>query len=66
MLNLHTGVSPRYRGADCEFWPWHEQELNFLGATVHSCTSDLDGGAIFGIATAKLEANDGLGAVFGR
>ena len=65
-LNLHTGVSPRYRGADCEFWPLHEQELNFLGATVHTCTSDLDGGEIFGTVTAQLEAEDELGAVFGR
>lgn len=65
-LNLHTGISPRYRGADCEFWPLHEQKLDFVGATVHACTADLDGGAIFGITRAKLEAEDGLGAVFGR
>jgi methionyl-tRNA formyltransferase len=65
-LNLHTGVSPRYRGADCEFWPLHERELNFLGATVHTCTSDLDGGPILETASAKLEAEDGIGAVFGR
>ena len=65
-LNLHTGVSPHYRGADCEFWALHEQELNFLGATVHACTANLDGGSIFAIATVQLEANDGLGAVFGR
>lgn len=65
-LNLHTGISPRYRGADCEFWPLHEQELDFIGATVHACTATLDGGAIFGTARAKLEAEDGIGAVFGR
>lgn len=65
-LNLHTGISPRYRGADCEFWPLHQKEPGFIGATVHTCTSDLDGGAIFGTASAKLEADDGLGAVFGR
>ena len=65
-LNLHTGISPRYRGADCEFWPLHEREPNFVGATVHICTSDLDGGAVFGTATARLGAEDGIGAVFGR
>jgi methionyl-tRNA formyltransferase len=65
-LNLHTGLSPRYRGADCEFWPLYEQEPGFLGATVHTCTSDVDGGAIFGTAAAKLEPGDHLGAVFGR
>ena len=65
-LNLHTGISPRYRGADCEFWPLHEREPHWVGATVHTCTSNLDGGAIFGTATASLTADDGLGAVFGR
>jgi methionyl-tRNA formyltransferase len=65
-LNLHTGLSPRYRGADCDFWPLHEREPGFLGATVHACTSDVDGGAIFGTAAARLEPDDRLGAVFGR
>ena len=37
VLNLHTGMSPRYRGADCDFWPLHERELNWIGATVHTC-----------------------------
>ena len=65
-LNLHTGISPRYRGADCEFWPLHQRELKCLGATVHTCTAELDGGAIFGTVEAKLEADDRVGAVFGR
>jgi methionyl-tRNA formyltransferase len=65
-LNLHTGMSPRYRGADCEFWPVHEGELNWIGATVHRCTSDVDGGAIYRTEAAVLEPDDGLGAVFGR
>ena len=65
-LNLHTGMSPRYRGADCEFWPVHEGELNWIGATVHRCTSDVDGGAIYRTEAAMLEPDDGLGAVFGR
>ena len=65
-LNLHTGISPRYRGADCEFWPLHQGELNYIGATVHACTSDVDGGLIYSIAPATMQAQDGLGAVFGR
>ena len=65
-LNLHTGISPRYRGADCDFWALYNRELNFIGATVHECTANLDGGAIFGTATASLDPGDSLGAVFGR
>jgi methionyl-tRNA formyltransferase len=65
-LNLHTGISPRYRGADCEFWPLHERELHWIGATVHCCTADVDGGAILGTASAELQPQDRLGGIFGR
>ena len=65
-LNLHTGMSPRYRGADCDFWPLHERELNWIGATVHTCTSDVDGGSIYRTESAILEPEDEIGAVFGR
>lgn len=65
-LNLHTGLSPRYRGADCAFWPLFHQEPQFLGATVHVCTSAVDGGAIYATARATLQSNDRVGAVFAR
>lgn len=65
-LNLHTGISPRYRGADCTFWPLYNGEPQWLGATVHECTADVDGGAVYGTARARLEASDGVAEVFGR
>jgi methionyl-tRNA formyltransferase len=65
-LNLHTGMSPRYRGADCDFWPLYNRELNWIGATVHTCTSDVDGGSIYRTESAILEPEDEIGAVFGR
>ena len=65
-LNLHTGISPYYRGADCAFWPLHEAEPHMLGATVHECTSRIDGGDIFGIERAAVGPEDGVGAVFAR
>ncbi len=65
-LNLHTGISPRYRGADCSFWPLHRQEPEWLGATVHECTAKVDGGAIYAVARPHLAANDGVGEVFAR
>lgn len=65
-LNLHTGLSPRYRGAACAFWPLFHQEPQFLGATVHVCTSDVDGGAIYATGRPRMEADDGVGAVFAR
>jgi methionyl-tRNA formyltransferase len=65
-LNLHTGISPYYRGADCAFWPLYNNELHMLGATVHECTLQLDGGRIFGTARASLQADDDLYSIFAR
>jgi methionyl-tRNA formyltransferase len=65
-LNMHTGISPYYRGCDCGFWPLHNQELHMLGATVHECVKDVDGGRIFGTTGIQLYADDDLFAVFAR
>src|SRR4030095_6806486 len=65
-LNMHTGISPYYRGCDCSFWPIHNQELHMLGATVHECTMVVDGGKIFGITRARLQAEDGLFTPYAR
>lgn len=65
-LNMHTGISPTYRGSHCAFWPLHNEELEMLGATVHECTSDIDGGAIYGTRHATLEPTDQIFSVFGR
>lgn len=65
-LNMHTGISPNYRGCDCAFWPLYNEEPGMVGATVHECVKEVDGGRIFGIARAELQADDNLFAVFGR
>jgi methionyl-tRNA formyltransferase len=65
-LNMHTGISPYYRGADCAFWPLYNGELEMIGATVHECTRDIDGGRIFGTARAQLRSGDDVFSVFAR
>jgi methionyl-tRNA formyltransferase len=65
-LNMHTGISPLYRGCDCAFWPVHNEELHLLGATVHECTAKVDGGKIFGTANASLQSEDCLFGIFAR
>ena len=65
-LNMHTGLSPDYRGADCFFWPLHDGRLECLGATVHRVTAEVDGGAIHSVRRARPEPEDGLHAVFAR
>lgn len=65
-LNLHTGLSPRYRGAACAFWPIHNNEPDWVGATVHECTSALDGGRIFATRRAPVFRGDDLHRIFAR
>ena len=65
-LNMHTGISPYYRGADCAFWPLYNGEPEMVGATVHECTRNIDGGRIFGTARAQLRADDDVFSVFAR
>ncbi len=65
-LNMHTGISPYYRGCDCAFWPLYNEDLDMLGATVHECTKDIDGGRIFGTTRVVLKAEDGAFTVFAR
>jgi hypothetical protein len=65
-LNVHTGLSPAYRGTDCAFWPLVNGEPDQVGATVHECTSAVDGGRIFGQARARPRPGDGVHEVFAR
>ncbi len=65
-LNLHTGMSPYYRGVDCAFWPLYHGELERLGATVHQCTRELDGGVIYQVGQVPLERDDDRFRVFAR
>ena len=57
-LNLHTGISPYYRGSDCAFWPLYNNEPLMLGSTVHKCKPELDGGDIYGRVSIRLSKDD--------
>jgi methionyl-tRNA formyltransferase len=65
-LNMHTGIAPQYRGADCAFWPLYNNEPGLVGATIHQCTNRIDGGMIYRTAPAPLDADDSLFSVFAR
>ncbi len=65
-LNLHTGISPDYRGSESAFWPVFNREYELLGATIHECTDRIDGGEIYARARAEPHPDDGQFAVFAR
>lgn len=46
IINLHTGLSPYYRGGPCTFWCLHNEKLEYLGATIHFLTAGIDSGDI--------------------
>ena len=65
-LNMHTGVSPYYRGCDTAFWPLYSGEPHMVGITVHECTAALDGGAIHAGASVDVEPDDDAFLAFAR
>tara|TARA_Y100000782_G_C10120887_1_gene238622 strand:- start:62 stop:868 length:807 start_codon:yes stop_codon:yes gene_type:complete len=57
-INLHGGLSPRYRGVATMFWPFYFLEPNHVGATFHYLTSIPDAGSIIHQSVPKLEYGD--------
>lgn len=45
-LNLHTGLSPYYRGGLTNFWPFIENDYGYFGVTVHKLSTGIDSGDI--------------------
>lgn len=65
-LNLHTGISPRYRGASSVFWALHNEEPEWVGSTVHILDSGVDSGDILGIARPRISADDDVASLFAK
>jgi methionyl-tRNA formyltransferase len=65
-FNMHTGISPFYRGTQCAFWPVANGEPELIGATVHECTAETDGGRIYAVGPAAWDERDRLHELFDR
>ncbi len=57
-INLHLGLSPRYRGSATLFWPFYFLEPNWAGSTFHLITGEPDAGNIIHQSIPKLEYGD--------
>jgi methionyl-tRNA formyltransferase len=66
ILNMHTGLSPRYRGSDTIFWPLHNEEPEWVGVTIHTLDEGIDSGSILATATPLIEANDNEDSLFAK
>ena len=56
-LNIHMGVSPYYRGTDCNFWALYDDNPHIVGATIHLLSKGLDSGAILYPALSDIKNN---------
>jgi hypothetical protein len=57
IFNLHGGLSPRYRGADCTFWALYNGEPDQVGCTLHRIDSGIDTGKL--VAHIRPEVREG-------
>ena len=60
MINLHLGLSPWYRGAGTNFWPFVFNEPECVGATIHRVAAKVDAGDILCQVRPEWRASDGI------
>ncbi len=56
-INIHMGVSPYYRGTDCNFWALYDGNPHLVGATIHLLSKGLDSGPVLYHAMSNFIAN---------
>ena len=54
-LNIHLGISPYYRGTDCNFWALFDNNPHLVGATIHLLSKRLDSGPILYHALSEIK-----------
>ncbi len=59
-INIHTGITPRFKGDACNFWAFYFLEPNNAGATIHFLTKKVDSGPIIFQVRPKLNMGDNM------
>lgn len=57
-VNLHLGISPYYRGSGTNFWPFVNNELEYVGSTILHLDPGIDTGDIITHVRPKFEIDD--------
>ncbi len=57
-LNMHAGITPRYRGVHGGYWALFEGRPDLVGTTVHVVDEGIDTGSVLGQATFSPEPGD--------
>ena len=58
IINLHAGLSPYYRGSGTNMFPFYNNELEYVGMTVHFLDKGIDSGDIILHGRPVFEEND--------
>lgn len=59
-INIHTGITPRFKGDACNFWAFYFLEPNNAGVTIHFVSSKVDSGPIITQIRPKLSMGDNM------
>ena len=62
-INLHLGLSPYYRGSGTNFWPFVNNELEYVGSTILHIDPGVDTGDIVTHVLPKIEIGDNVHAI---
>jgi len=63
VINMHTGLSPYYRGGNTNLWPFITKEIGYFGVTVHLLSLGIDSGNIIFTKRPLLNRNDNYGTI---
>ena len=56
-INIHAGVSPYYKGTDCNFWALYDDNPHLVGTTIHLLSKGLDSGPMLYHAMSNIKTN---------
>lgn len=65
-INIHLGLSPYYKGAGTNFWPFVNNELTFVGVTFMYLDKGIDTGNIIHQMRADIKPNDDIHQIGNR
>ena len=66
IANLHGGLSPEYRGADCTFWALYNGEPHKVGCTLHWIDAGIDTGGLIAHVSPEVRDDDDELTLFWR